>query len=231
MQHLGSFSDDFYVNLHLTTEMELPGNRESILHHFEQIRRRHPAMKNFYSRERGEYVLEEDKDSGAYRWTSVDHKRLSVGMVNPKDLDEVQQLHGDVLELAPFSLGISPLDCETLNVMFGFDYSFRGNQNDVVAQAIGLPPAFERLREVTGGSILGQEPVFQIAIDEDCRTQVRVSIETRTTAYQIRTNEFPEEQLSAYLTVRRFGGLEDGETWIDATKKLFSVGEAGFLAT
>ena len=225
MQHFGSFSDDYYVNFHLTTEMELPSNRESILHHFEQLRRRYPSMQNFYCRDRHEYVLEEEKEGGSYRWSSVDQKRLSAGFINPQDPAEAKQLQLDLMELAPYSLSISPLDCETIHVIFGFDYSFRGNQNDVVLQAIGLPPAYEKLRELTGGALLGQEPVIQLAIDPDCKTQVRVSVETRTSAYQIRTNDFPEEQLSAYLTVRRFGGLEPGETWGEVVSKLYEIGE------
>ena len=57
-----SLSDDFYVNLNLNTEMELPGSREAILHFFERMQKQYPSMKNFYSREKDEYVLEEEKD-------------------------------------------------------------------------------------------------------------------------------------------------------------------------
>ena len=52
--------------------MDLPQNRESVLHYFEQVRRRYPTMMNFYGREKSEYVLEEDKERGAYRWVSVE---------------------------------------------------------------------------------------------------------------------------------------------------------------
>ena len=64
MSHFGSYSDDFYVNMHLNTEMELPSNRDTVLHFFEQLQKYYPTMRNFYGRERGEYVLEEDKDLG-----------------------------------------------------------------------------------------------------------------------------------------------------------------------
>ena len=75
MSGYGAFSDDFYVNMNLSTEMELPQSRESVLHYFEQVRRRYPKMQNFYSREKDEYVLEEEKEAGAYRWTSIEPKR------------------------------------------------------------------------------------------------------------------------------------------------------------
>ena len=76
----GAFSDDFYLNMNLSTEMELPQGRESVLHYFEQVRRRYPKMQNFYAREKGEYVLEEEKDAGAYRWVSVESKRVNSGV-------------------------------------------------------------------------------------------------------------------------------------------------------
>ena len=60
MSGYGAFSDDFYLNMNLSTEMELPQSRDSILHYFEQIRRRYPKMRNFYSREKSDYFLEEE---------------------------------------------------------------------------------------------------------------------------------------------------------------------------
>ena len=60
MSGYGAFSDDFYLNMNLSTEMELPQSRDSILHYFEQIRRRYPMMRNFYSREKSDYFLEEE---------------------------------------------------------------------------------------------------------------------------------------------------------------------------
>ena len=48
MSGYGAFSDDFYLNMNLSTEMDLPQNREGVLHYFEQVRRRYPKMQNFY---------------------------------------------------------------------------------------------------------------------------------------------------------------------------------------
>ncbi len=50
----------------------------------------------------------------------------------------------------PYALAVSPLDCESLNVMFGFDYTYRGNHNRLVAEAQGLAPALERFAESLG---------------------------------------------------------------------------------
>jgi hypothetical protein len=74
--------------------------------------------------------------------------------------------------------------------------------------------------EMPGATILGVEPAIQFALDEDCRTQCRLSVEARTTAYHVRTKEFPEEQLSVYFTVRRYGSLDQGETFVSAMERL-----------
>jgi len=213
MSGYGAFSDDFYVNMNLSTEMELPQSRESLLHYFEQVRRRYPKMQNFYSREKAEYVLEEEKDAGAYRWASVESKRVNSGVVNPESFESAAEQHRAVLELVPFELSVSPLDCESLSVMLGFDFAFRGNHNEILAEAVGIAPGLERFLTVPYGKLLSLEPAIQFALDEDCRTQCRVSFESRTTAYQVRTGEFGEDQISVYLTVRRYESLGADETY------------------
>ena len=219
----GVFSDDFYVNMNLATELELPPSRESILHFFEQMRRRYPELRNFYGREKDEYVLEEDKDSGDYRWCSIEPKRVNSGVVNPKTYDDAIQQHAAVLDLVPYDLSVTPLDCETLSITLGFDFVYRGNHNEAIAKAVGLPSGLETFAAVEHAKLLSLEPAIHISLDDDCRTQCRVSFESRTGAYQIRTGDFPEEQLSVYLTVRRFDSLEPGMTYVDEMRRLAAL--------
>lgn len=223
MQRYDGLSDDFYINMNLNTELELPQSRETVLHFFEQMQRRYPTMRNFYTRERGELVLEEDKEPGHYRWCSIEPKRLCSGFVNPPTFDDALEQHRQILDLVPFALSVSPLDCESLNVMFGFDFTYRGNHNQLLVDALGIAPAFERMASIPGATVLCHEPAFQIALDTDCRMQCRVSIETRTSAYHVRTSEYPEEQLSVYLTARRYGSLEPGETFVNAVGALAQI--------
>lgn len=221
----GRHSDDFYVNMNLNTEMDLPTNRETVLHFFEQVQKKYPSMKNFYNRERGELVLEEDKDQGDYRWVSVEGRRICAGYVNPPSLQDVMEQHFMLADLIPYTLSVSTLDCESINLMFGYDFNYRGNQNALVAEALGVIPAFEKLSEAEGIVPICYEPTFQFSLDEDCRTQCRLNIETRTTAYHIRTGEYPEDQLSVYLTARRYGSLQEGETYLSVLKKLQTICE------
>lgn len=220
MSRYSSFSDDFYINLNLNTEMELPSNRDTVLHFFEQLQKRYPTMRNFYCRERNEFVLEEDKDRGQYRWATVEPRRVLSGQVNPDSFEDALEQHALVLDMAPHTLSISPLDCESLNVMFGFDFNYRGNHNQLVAEALGVAPALERMTDLPGATVIAHEPSIQFALDADCRLQARLSVETRTSAYHVRTGEYPEEQLSVYLTARRYGSLDPGENYVTAMEHL-----------
>jgi hypothetical protein len=220
MSQYGAFSDDFYLNMNLCTEMELPQGRESVLHYFEQVRRRYPKMQNFYSREKGEFILEEEKDAGAYRWVSCEPKRVNSGVINPDTFESAAEQHRAILELIPFELSISPLDCESISVMLGFDFAYRGNHNEILAEAIGVAPGLERFLQVPYGKLLSHEPAIQFALDEECRTQCRVSFESRTNAYQVRTGEFGEDQISVYLTVRRYDSLGSGENYASEFDRL-----------
>lgn len=223
MNRYGSLCDDFYVNMNLSTEMDLPSNRETVLHYFEQIQKKFPSMRNFYVRDKGDFVLEEDKDRGHYRWTTIEPRRMCSGQVNPDSIDTALEQHRLVLELAPPLLAVSPLDCEALDLLFGFDFTYRGNHNQLVAEALGVSPALERLLDVPGASVINYEPSLTLALDEDCRVQCRMSVETRTNAFQVRTGEFPEEQLSVYLTARQYGSLPSRLTFSEMLDRLATI--------
>ena len=223
MNRYSSLSDDFYVNMNLGTEMELPANRETVLHFFERVQKTYPTMRNFYCRERGDFVLEEDKDRGSYRWCTIEPRRVCSGQVNPESIEEALEQHGLVLELAPYMLSVSPLDCEALDLLFGFDFTYRGNHNQLVAEALGIGPSLERIAEIEGAQVINHEPSLTIALDEDCRLQFRLSVETRTNAYQVRTGEFSEEQLSVFVTARQYGSLGPDKTFVETLHRLAKV--------
>ena len=207
MNRYNSLCDDFYINMNLGTEMEPPTSRETVLHFFERIQKTYPTMRNFYCRDHGDFVLEEDKDKGNYRWCSIEPRRVCSGHVNPASIEGVLQQHALVLELAPYLLSVSPLDCEALDLLYGFDFTYRGNQNQLLADALGVSPAFERVLDLDGTTVSVREPSLTIALDEECRVQFRLSVETRTSAYQVRTGDYPDEQISVYVTARQYGSL------------------------
>ena len=219
-----NIADDFYVNMQLQTTLELPQNRESLIHFFEQVQRRYPKMKVLTQRER-EFFLEEDKEESSYRWVSADSKRLSSGVVNPETLEDAAQLHREVLGIVPYSLSVSHLDCEALNLVYGFDFTYRGNHNQLLADAIGLPPAFESMIEMEGAKVLGYEPSLQLTLDAELKTQARISFETRTSPFSLKTGEYPEEQLSVYLSLRRIDSLGQDERFDEEIVRLSEIGK------
>jgi hypothetical protein len=225
MNRFNHDADDYYVNMNLNTEMELPSGRDTVLHYFEQMKKAFPELRNFYTREGGDLVLEGDKEQGNYRWLAIEPKRLCSGAVNPESLEEVYRQHEMVLDLAPHLLSISVLDCEALDVMYGFDFTFEGNHDEVVAEALGVSPALDGLMEVSGARVINYEPSITMALDESCRLQCRLSIETRTNAYQIRTGEFPEDQISVYFTVRQYWGTGPDRTFLDSFRRQREIGE------
>jgi hypothetical protein len=223
MNRYSSLSDDFYVNMNLSTEMDLPNSRESILHFFERLQKQYPTMRHFYCREKGDFILEEEKDRGHYRWATIETRRLCSGYVNPGAIESAMEQHRLVLELAPYMLSLSTIDCEAIDLLFGFDFTYRGNHNQLVAEALGVSPAMEKLLDIPNATVVSCEPTVTLALDEDCRTQCRLSIENRTNAYQIRTGEFPEEQLSVYVTARRYGGLSPDTSYVQVLDNLKTV--------
>ena len=52
-----------------------------------------------------------------------------------------------------------------------------------------------------------------LTLDESCRMQARLLVETRTSAYHVRRGEYPEENISVYFTLRQYGSLEPGASF------------------
>lgn len=219
-------ADDFYINVNLNTEMELPTGRDTVLHFFEQMRKAYPELSNFYTKETGDLVLEGDKEQPSYRWVAIEPRRLCSGQVNPETPEQSYRQHELVLDLAPHLLTISVLDCEALDVLFGFDFSFEGNHDEVVAEALGVGPALEALFELPGARVIHYEPSLTLTLDDGCRTQCRLSIETRTNAYQIRTGDFPDDQISVYFTVRQYWGNGPEMSFVESFRRQRQIGES-----
>lgn len=225
MNAYSNLSDDFFVNLNLYTEMPLPSSRETVLDFFGRVQKSYPSMRNFYTRENGDFVLEEDKDQASYRWMSLEPRRICSGHVNPEDIEASVEQHCLALELAPYMLSVSPLDCEALDFLMGFDFVYRGNHDELVAEALGMGTAFDGLLSLSGSKPLNYEPSLTIALEDNCRRQCRIMIETRTNAYQVRRNDFQEEAISVYFTVRQYGSMPHDSSLPETLKQLRKVCE------
>lgn len=220
MNRFSHLATDFYSNMHLNTEMALPSSREAVLELFGRVQKSYPTMRNFYTRENGDFVMEEDKDQPFHRWLSLEPRRICSGFVNPPSLDDADEQHRLILELVPYMLTVSPLDCEALDFMMGFDFSYRGNHDLLVSKALGCSPSMERLTSLTGATVLNFEPSMTISLEDSCRLQARLMVETRTNAYHVRRSEFPEDHISVYFTVRQYGSMEHDASFTDRLVQL-----------
>lgn len=207
MSGYGSLADDHFINMNLNTEMALPSARETVLNFFERVQKTYPSMRNFYTRDNGDFVLEEDKDRPRQRWIAIEPRRICSGYINPESVDAAIEQHLLVLQLVPYMLSVSPLDCEALDFMMGFDFLYRGNHDALVTEVLGGGPISRALFEIPQSQTLNFEPSITVALDESCRRQARLMVETRTNAYQVRRGEFSEDPISVYFTVRQYGSL------------------------
>jgi hypothetical protein len=198
--------DDFYVNLRVGTQMTLPHQRETLLHFFEQIQKAFPEMSRFRRSEQNEFTLEEDRERDTYRWLSVEQQRLACGHVNPADIAGALKLHRTVLEQAPYSLGLSTVEVEYMDVLFGFDLEYAGNHDEIVAESLFSDSPLASVLEEEGTKAMDYQPSITVALTEDCRLQARIDVVTRTNSYQVRTGDYSSDVISVYLIVRRFWG-------------------------
>lgn len=224
MNDLAANCDDFHLSCYINTELEMTRDRDTILHFFEQVSKAYPRMVNFYGKDGNEYVLEEDKDEGNYRWMALEPRKIGSGFVNPEELEEASAQNELMLDLATHNLSVSSLDCEALDVVFGFDLNYRGNHDEVVAEVFAKDSRFGGLAGPPGAKVVDFEPTMVVALDEQCRLQARTSIITRTTSYQVRTGQYSEEPISVLFTIRKYWGLGCGKDFRVSYRKQLETG-------
>ena len=198
--------DDFHCNMRLGSQLALPQSRETVLHFFEMVQKSYPSLTRFRRNDQGDFSLEEERSAESHRWVSIEGARLSSGCVNPIDVEAAIKLHEYVLELAPYELGVSPIEVDHLDLLYGFDLDYRGNHDELIAETIYQNSPLGAMFETEGVRAIDFQPSITVALNEDLRMQARVDIATRTSTQQIRSGEFAEDAISVYLIVRRYWG-------------------------
>ena len=127
-------------------------------------------------------------------------------------------LHNLLLQLAPYDLGVSPVEVDYLDVLFGFDLSFAGNHDEIVSESLMVESPLACLTEEPGAKAVDFQPTVTVALSEDCRLQARIDVVTRTNSYQVRTGDYSEDVISIYLILRRYWGDRPK----DSMEKLFT---------
>ncbi len=212
MNSYNSLCDDFYLDMYVNTELDLPTQRDTILVFFEQIQKQFPSMGRFYRREKNDYCLEEDRSMGQYRWVALEIDRIGSGVVNPSDFEEAYCQDRFILGLIPYMLGVSHLDITSLDVALAMDFDYAGNHDEVIAEALFGSTAFNCLLELPDSKAIGFSPVVVVALSDDQRTQARISVESKTTPDLIGGYEPGERRqstdnaISLSLTIRQYPG-------------------------
>ena len=173
-----AFCEDFYVNMRLGSQMNLPHNRETVLHFFERIQKEFPGLTRFRKSENGEFNLEEDRGNSSYRWMSLETRRLSCGHVNPETVEDSLKLHRLMLEQAPYQLGISNVEIDYMDLLFGFDLSFSGNHDEIIAESLYPESPLTCLTDEPGAKAVDFQPSVTVALSDDCRLQARIDVVT-----------------------------------------------------
>jgi len=216
MNSYSSLCDDFGLSTYVHSKLEMPSARETVMHFFESVQKAAPKMTEFEKRADGEFMLEEDREAGSYRWTSIDGRRLCSGFVNPPSIEEADEHNERILEMAPYHLDLSAMQTDSMDVLYYFDFLYQGNHDEVVAEALAAGGPLEGLAQIPGGRVLNYQPTIMLALDESCQLQCRLSVETRTSAYQVRTGNFPESPISVYFTVRQFWGKQPFKNFVES---------------
>lgn len=226
---------DFYVNLKLSLKLDLPRERGIVLDMFDRVRRQYPSMRMF-RRYKDELALESSQGEPPYRWLAIRSNTIRAGVVNPEALEEAYSVHRHVLEVAPFFLSISPLDVDSMELLYGLDLAASGNHDRIVYEALMADTPMGRLLEGHGAEPLDCQPILGVLLGaggvgggsgeggED-EMEAHFEVKTRATSRERRPGEGSAEPISIYLTLRKHGPVGEVKDLSEVHARLASRGE------
>ncbi len=203
----GALCTDFSVSHKLSLKMDLPGDRETILHLMDRVRKSLPAMKKFQPFD-NELVLESSRREPEYLVLGLARRQIRTAYFNPPSMTKAYNFHKMILEVAPYHLTISPLDVDSLDLTLGFDLECKGNHDEVVYEALYAGGPMGELLKVNGAKILDVQPYFNMALDDHGMLQAFFEVKTRNRGRRGSTGRFRHEPISLFLTIRRFGPID-----------------------
>ncbi|GAJ17584.1 unnamed protein product, partial [marine sediment metagenome] len=76
------------------------------------------------------------------------------------------------------------LDIDSLDVTFAMDFDYAGSHDEVIAEALLAQTAFSGLLDLPSARPIGFSPAVVVALSDDCRTQARISVESKTSVVE-----------------------------------------------
>lgn len=199
---------DFYVNQKISLKMDLPSNRETILHMMDRVRKEIPAMSRF-RRFDDEVALESPDDEHNYCWLALRRTSIRSGWVNPVSLDRAYDLHRLIIEVAPYFLSISPIDVEHVELVYGFDLEAGDERNEIVFDALLSQSQFASVIDTERETMLDVQPFLAFSLSTKGDLQAFLEVKTRPDQMEITSNgRLNESPISVYLTARRHGPFQ-----------------------
>jgi hypothetical protein len=204
----GALCNEFYVNQRLSLKMDLPEQRETLLHFFDRMRKAAPGMDRF-RRFESELALESPRQATAYQWLALRRASVRSGFVNPDTMEQAYRFHRLVLDQAPHHLGISPLEVDYLELLFGFDLECEANHDQIIYDALidGSPMA--ELLRLPGARVIDAQPILGCTLNEAGDLQASFEVCTRPRTRRGASSQFAEDPISVLVAVRQYGPLDD----------------------
>lgn len=218
----GAHCDEFHVSTRLFLKLDLAMERETVLHFFDSVKREFPSLRKLRRHDNDSLSLEEDEnEQGRRRWLRLDRAAIRLGHHNPACMEDAERLGSVVLKMAPYHLTLGDLDYDHLEVVLGFDLEYRGNHDQLVAETFfSEGPLGGLLNHDSVQHTIDVQPFLGMALNESCDTQAYLEIKSRTSTYEVRTGQYDPQPLSVFLILRRYWGFSEGESLLDAHRKL-----------
>ncbi|MEX0744985.1 MAG: hypothetical protein WD118_05235 [Phycisphaeraceae bacterium] len=204
----GALCTDFYVNQKLVLKLDLPSERETLLHFFDRVRKGVPSMNRF-RRYDGEYAIESSRRDPQYQWLALRRNSVRTGHVNPDSMEQAYRFHREVLDLAPHFLTISPIDVDYLELLFGFDLECEANHDQVIHDALLEQTPLAAALDVPGSKMLDVQPVFGLSLSDSGDTQAYFEVKSRPKSRRGSSKPYRGEPISLFVTVRKYGPIDD----------------------
>jgi hypothetical protein len=81
------------------------------------------------------------------------------------------------------------------------------------------------LLEVLGARVFNFEPSITLVLDETCRLQCRLSVETSRDEQQLRSGHDSDDPISIDFTVRQYWGAGPERSFLDSFRRQRELGE------
>ena len=204
----GALSTDFHITHKLSLKMDLPDDRETLLHLFEQVRKMEPGMRRF-RRYEGELVLESSRRDPQYRWLALRRTSVRSGYSNPDQMEDGYDFHKKALELLPYQLSISPIDVSHQELWFSFDLECRSNHDEVVYDALIAETPLANLLKWPEAKITDVQPIFGFRVGGRQGWEAYFEVKTRSRGRRSRVSAGNRgEPIGVAVSIRKYGPVD-----------------------